>query len=211
MQTNFFGKLISWTRRAASPAPAAQIAYTPAVRKDDASLTAHARSLVLALGAEKLAERVQVRWNSRMRTTAGLACYEHSLITLNPRLAQFGDIEIEKTLRHELAHLLAHHRAGRRRISPHGEEWKLACADLGLPNEKRCHDLPLPRRTLPAKHHYRCPECAQLIKRVRPFRNRVACLDCCRAYNRGRYDDKFRLVKIQLPQVEEPQRDEMAA
>ncbi len=162
-------------------------------------LTAQARELLRPLDCEALAARIRVRWNPRMRTTAGLASYQHSLITLNPKLAQFGDAEIDKTLRHELAHLLAHHRAGRRRIAPHGAEWKKACVDLGLPDEKRCHDLPLPRRTLHAKHIYRCPACKQDIKRVRPFRRRVACLECCRAHNRGRYHEKFRLVKIAVP------------
>src|ERR1700687_2873461 len=40
--------------------------------------------------------------------------------------------EIERTLRHELAHLLAQFRVGRRRIAPHGAEWRRACRDLGI-------------------------------------------------------------------------------
>ena len=30
-------------------------------------------------------------------------------------------------------------------IAPHGAEWRQACRDLGIPNESRCHDLPLKR------------------------------------------------------------------
>jgi predicted SprT family Zn-dependent metalloprotease len=191
MQTDFFAKLISWTRPA-QPAP-------PAPNGDDAALTAQARELLRALGCEELAASVRVRWNPRMSTTAGLAVYQHCLVTLNPKLSQFGAAEMDKTLRHELAHLLARHRAGRRRIAPHGAEWKRACADLGLPGEKRCHDLPLPRRKVLARHIYRCPVCKQDIRRVRPFHRRVACLDCCRAHNRGRYHDRFRLVKVPAP------------
>ena len=67
-----------------------------------------------------------------MRSTAGMAYPRRSLVTLNPRLREFGDEEVDRTLRHELAHLLAHHRAGRRRIAPHGPEWARACRDLGL-------------------------------------------------------------------------------
>ena len=55
---------------------------------------------------------------------------------LNPRLKQLPvpqrASEIRRTLRHELAHLVAYVRAGRRRIKPHGEEWKQACKDLGI-------------------------------------------------------------------------------
>jgi predicted SprT family Zn-dependent metalloprotease len=40
--------------------------------------------------------------------------------------------EIDRTLRHELAHLLAQFRVGRRRIAPHGPEWRIACRDLGI-------------------------------------------------------------------------------
>ena len=193
MQTDFFAKLISWTRREMPVAHTQPPSVSP---PGDAALTAHARELLHPLGCATLAARIRVRWNPRMRTTAGLASYEHLLVTLNPKLVQFGDAEIDKTLRHELAHLLAHHRAGRRRIAPHGAEWKNACIDLGLPGEKRCHDLPLPRRTVKVKHIYRCPACREDIRRVRPFRRRVACLACCRAHNRGRYHEKFRLVKI---------------
>jgi predicted SprT family Zn-dependent metalloprotease len=192
MQLDFLTRLTKWTQRAA-PVERAKFSAN-----EDAVITAQARQLLLALGCDALAARVCVRWNARMRTTAGLANYRDALVTLNPKLAQFGDAEIDKTLRHELAHLLAHFRAGRRRIAPHGAEWKQACRDLGLPDEKRCHNLPLPRRNIARKHVYRCENCRQEIKRVRPFRRRVACLECCRAHNRGRYHENFRLVKIAL-------------
>ena len=125
-----------------------------------------------------------------------LAYPAKALVVLNPRLREFGDAEIERTLLHELAHVLAHHRAGRRRIAPHGPEWQRACRDLGMPDEKRCHDLPLPRRTLARPHAYRCPQCAAVIRRTRPLRRRVACFACCRTHSGGRYDERFRLVKI---------------
>ena len=191
-QLDFLTKLVARVRRE----PVASVPQAPIIAKGgDAALTAQARELLHDLNCAGLVARVTVRWNSRMRTTAGLASYQHSLITLNPKLVQFGEAEIDKTLRHELAHLLAHHRAGRRRIAPHGAEWKQACRDLGLPDEKRCHDLPLPRRKVAAKHIYQCPGCQLDIHRVKPFRRKVACLACCRAHSRGRYDDKFRLIK----------------
>ena len=158
-----------------------------------------ARVLACALGCATLAAKIRVCWNSRMRSTAGTAHAREAVISLNPRLRDFGEAEIDRTLRHELAHLLAHHRAGRRRIAPHGPEWKRACQDLCLPNEKRCHDLPLPRRVMNARHLYRCSHCALELKRVRPMRRKTACLACCRLHNRGRYDERFRFVKVREP------------
>src|SRR6478609_3460924 len=113
---------------------------------DPNPLQTRARGLLLRLGRHALADTIAVRWNPRMRSTAGLAYPGRSLITLNPRLRAFGEAEVDRTLLHELAHLLAHDRAGRRRIAPHGPEWRRACRDLGLDSEPRCHDLPLPRR-----------------------------------------------------------------
>src|SRR5450432_3371517 len=113
MQFDFFQKLISSMRVKAPQKPISSASG------DDDSLTNQARELLRGLACDALAARVRVRWNARMRTTAGLANFAHTLVTLNPKLAQFGEDEIDRTLRHELAHLLAHHRAGRRRIAPH--------------------------------------------------------------------------------------------
>jgi SprT protein len=131
-----------------------------------------------------------------MRSTAGTALASKALITLNPRLREFGSDEVDRTLRHELAHLLAHFRAGRRRIAAHGAEWQQACRDLGLIDEKRCHTLPLPRRQMQPKHFYRCTACATELRRVRPLRGKTACLACCRKHSGGKYDDRFRFVKM---------------
>jgi predicted SprT family Zn-dependent metalloprotease len=155
-----------------------------------------ARALLRGIGCSRLAAEVKVRWHSRLRTTAGQAYYTHCLVRMNPRLINFGMEEVDKTLRHELAHLVARFRAGRRRIDPHGPEWRQACRDLGLADEKRCHDLPLPRTRQRRRYRYRCPACRREYDRVRPFRRAVACLDCCRQHARGQYDDRYRLVKL---------------
>jgi len=165
---------------------------------DPNPLQTRARDLLLRLGRHALADKIAVRWNPRMRSTAGLAYPGRSLITLNPRLRAFGEAEVDRTLLHELAHLLAHDRAGRRRIAPHGPEWRRACRDLGLDSEPRCHDLPLPRRQVARKHTYRCPACHQLLHRVRPLRKKAACLACCRAHSGGRYDERFSLRKVKF-------------
>ena len=195
MQLDFFSRLTAWVRK---DSQVERLAPRAAGAREDAALTAQARQLASALGCTELAAKVTVRWNPRMRSTAGVANYARSLVSLNPKLLEFGEGEIDKTFRHELAHLVARCRAGRRKIDPHGAEWKRACRDLGIAGENRCHNLPLPRRQLQRKHVYRCPECRSEIRRVRPFRAKVACLACCRKHGNGRFDERFRLVKVRV-------------
>ena len=161
----------------------------------DIDLESKAREILYELGANKLACAIRVEWNSRLKTSAGRADYRHKLISLNPRLFEHPT-EIDRTLRHELAHILAQFRAGRRRILPHGSEWRKACRDLGIADEKRCHNLPFPAKRYVARFMYRCPNCRQEFPRVHRARRAVACLACCRADNGGEFDARFRLVLV---------------
>ena len=159
---------------------------------ETAALVPTARELLRALGAARIATELCVEWNLRLRTTAGRADYRQKLISLNPRLFEHP-AEIDRTLRHELAHILAQFRAGRRRILPHGEEWRTACRDLGIADEKRCHNLPFPASACVRRYLYKCPNCKCDFHRVRRIRRAVACLACCRAHNGGEFDARFRL------------------
>ena len=165
----------------------------PAISGRDSELEAKARELLRALNATSLARSVRVEWNSRLRSAAGRADFRCGLVSLNPRLVDHGDAEIDRTLRHELAHLLAQFRAGRRRISPHGAEWREACRDLGIADEARCHTLPFPVNRRTRRFIYICPNCRRDFPRVRRLRRAVACLPCCRAHNGGAFDKRFRL------------------
>jgi SprT protein len=151
-----------------------------------------AHNLLHANAADRIAADLRVEWNPRLKTAAGRADYRQKLISLNPRLIEHPT-EIDRTLRHELAHILAQFRAGRRRIPPHGVEWRQACLDLGIADEKRCHNLPFPTRTYAARFVYRCPDCRQEFPRIRRVRRAVACLACCRKHNSGDFDPRFRL------------------
>lgn len=162
----------------------------------DDALTRWCADACAALGLYGLADNVRVRWNPRMRTSAGRAFWPARVIELNPLLKAFAHEEIDRTLKHELAHLIAYQRAGRRRILPHGAEWRTACAQLGIPGEKACHSLPLPRRRQHRRLHYACPACLRVIQRVRPFPRRVACADCCRRHAGGRFDKRFILAPM---------------
>ena len=159
----------------------------------DPQLETEARELLRQHGANRLAARIHVSWNRRLQSAAGQANYRAASVTLNPRLRDHDIAEIDRTLRHELAHLLAQFRAGRRRIAPHGEEWREACRDLGIADEKRCHVLAFPIRRHRRRFVYRCPKCEWEITRARLFRRSSACLACCQAFNRGAYDRRFRL------------------
>jgi SprT protein len=160
------------------------------IRDVDLELKAH--ELLRALGASRIAADVRVEWNSRLKTCAGRANFRTKVVSLNPRLREHPT-EIERTLRHELAHFLAQFRTGRRRILPHGEEWRNACRDLGIGDEKRCHNLPFPIRERARRFIYKCPNCHGTFSRVRQIRRAIACLACCRAHSRGRFDARFRL------------------
>jgi SprT protein len=165
----------------------------------DEERTRVASVAALALGRARLAERLQVVWNPRLRTSAGRAWPGEARIELNPALVSFGDAEIRRTLLHELAHLIAHDRAGRRRIAPHGPEWRRACADLGIADESVRHRLPLRPVRQRRRFAYQCPACGAVIRRARRLRREVACLACCRAHAGGRFDRRFRMVEKPLP------------
>ncbi|MFL6529081.1 MAG: SprT-like domain-containing protein [Chthoniobacterales bacterium] len=168
----------------------------PSKRGRDETLETRARDILRSLGASAIASEVHVAWSGRLRSTAGRADYRRKLISLNPRLCEHGAPEIERTFLHELAHLLAHFRAGRRRIPPHGAQWRKACCDLGIAGEARCHALPFPVRRRQRPYLYRCPKCSREFPRVQQIRRGLACLACCRRFNHGRYDKRFQLKLV---------------
>ena len=157
------------------------------------ALKVRAASLLRALNAESLGARLRVEWNGQMRTTVGRADFRRCLISLNPALQRFGAAEIDRTLRHELAHLLAQFRFCKRRIRPHGREWRKACCDLGISGERAGHTLPLVGRSVPRRFIYHCQNCQGHFPRVRRIRRATACLACCRKFSGGNYDERFRL------------------
>ena len=164
-------------------------------RGRDAALEQVARELLRANNAARIASEIRVEWNPRLKSCAGRADYREKLISLNPQLDEHPH-EIDRTLRHELAHLLAQFRGGRRRIPPHGAEWRAACVDLGIDDEKRCHNLPFPFIERARRFLYQCPNCKRDFPRVRKIRRAIACLGCCRTHNGGEFDARFRLQLV---------------
>jgi len=185
----------AWARKpkAGLPSPARGISANT-----DGGLTEWCRENAELLGLPELARRVRVAWNSRMQTTAGRAWWPDRLIELNPKLKELSPEEVWRTLRHELAHLVAYERAGRRRIEVHGAEWRAACAELGIPDEQPFHSLPFKRKRLRRNFAYICPQCYTTIRRVKRIERMVACYDCCRKFNGGLFDTRFRLLEQKL-------------
>ncbi|MEE2808507.1 MAG: SprT-like domain-containing protein [Verrucomicrobiota bacterium] len=169
--------------------------------KFDNELTEKCRRMAGMVGLNELADQVKVFWNLRLSSTAGLAHHSNAQIDLNPRLERFAPTEPERTLLHELAHLIAHFRASGRRIKPHGPEWQSACLELGIPGEKRCHDLPLANRVIKRKLAYQCRCCGIIVPRVRKLSRDSACYPCCQKYNRGGYSRRFLLEKISIKEA----------
>jgi SprT protein len=163
----------------------------------DFELERKAREMLEALSASELASSVHVEWNARLFSAAGRADYRRKLVSLNPRLREHDAAEIDRTLRHELAHLLAQFRAGRRRVAPHGAEWRKACRDLGIADESRTHALPFPIQRRSRRFLYQCPRCGKEFPRVRRIRRAVACLECCRKFNRGKFESSAQLRLVQ--------------
>jgi predicted SprT family Zn-dependent metalloprotease len=184
------------------PAGASPRSYLHPRSGKDAALTLVAADLAREKGLAGLADTVAVSWNPRMRTAAGRAFAKDYRIELNPRLQDLPEgqreAELRNTFLHELAHLIAFARAGRRRIQPHGIEWQQACHDLGIPGEDRCHALDFKPRRHARKYAYTCPHCRAVIERVRRLSRRVACYKCCRALAKGQFDPRFQLVESRL-------------
>ncbi len=174
----------------------------PGLSGIDPVLTQEARKWLRDLGCVPASQRIQVVWNPRLKTTAGTACVYTTRIELNPRLHQIGEPQIQRTLRHEVAHVIAHARAGRRanQLQTHGPEWRHACAELGIGGEPAFHDLPFERKTMARKYTYECPGCGLIVDRVRKFGRFTACYQCCKTKNHGQYDAKyqFRMVDQRL-------------
>jgi SprT protein len=168
---------------------------SPERRGRDAVLEKQARDWLDRLGLHEGAMKLRVEWNRKLRSTAGYAKWPMWKVELNPLLEDFPG-QVDRTLKHELAHLIAYARAGRKRIDPHGKEWRKACADLGIPDESARHTLPLPRSRQTRNYTYQCPSCAVKVERVRKFQRHTACLACCRKHNQGRYDARFQFTLI---------------
>ncbi len=114
-------------------------------------------------GAPDLVHTLQVVWNGRLTRSLGRCLPSRAQIWLNPQLAEGHEELLVEVLCHEVAHaaVFALHR---RRVSPHGKEWKHLMRLAGYTPRAtyRPGDCGLPVLPVRRPGHrflHRCPTC----------------------------------------------------
>jgi SprT protein len=105
-------------------------------------LAARARSRTLALLGQIPKASIEVRFDLRGKTAGQVRIRARGqfLIRYNPDLLKRGGADfLDRTVPHEVAHVLAYHRHGPN-IRPHGPEWQRIMRQLGA-EPTRCHDF----------------------------------------------------------------------
>ena len=110
-----------------------------------------------------------IEWR-RYRTTAGIAYYRRNAIGLSIYVLQTPE-QVQTTLIHEYAHLLAVHRHGAKAAN-HGQAWRQAMLDLGAEPIVK-HRYEVERNPARQRVIYRCLACHKEFERKRRLpRNR---------------------------------------
>jgi predicted SprT family Zn-dependent metalloprotease len=92
---------------------------------------------------------------------------------------------IQDTLAHEMIHYWLWHN---KKPFGHTAEFKAKMRSMGV---SRYNPVPMKKNW---KHAYSCPKCQNQIQTFRKLAGKVACLDCCKKYNGGKYHVDFELV-----------------
>ncbi len=97
-------------------------------------------------------ENVHIRFNSKMRSRAGLCKPHQRIVELNPHLLQDPKI-LEEVLIHELCHLAVGLRWPY--AQAHGKKWQALMLRCGF-EPKRCHNLPVTKRRMHRRWEFQC-------------------------------------------------------
>jgi len=137
------------------------------------------------MGKHKLDDRGwYFDWDRGVRRF-GCTHYGTKRITLSRHLTELNsEKEVKQVILHEIAHALAGFEAA------HGPVWASTVRQIGG-SARRTHSAETP----PSKLIATCRKCGRHSFRERqPNRGvHVACVDCCRKYNRGRYSVDYAL------------------
>lgn len=87
---------------------------------------------------------VRVRWNARLRTSAGRAFVQSGRVELNPHLLEQSPGQLRTVLVHEVAHVAAARLFGAHQPA-HGRHWR-GLMRLAGETPSITHDMPVPRR-----------------------------------------------------------------
>lgn len=99
-----------------------------------------------------------------LRVSAGLARYHDKTIVLSARILTTFE-RLERTLKHEYAHLMAVARHGRKAAN-HGPHWQAAMIELGCEPVVR-HTYEVQRNERRQEVGYRCKGCGTLVTRTK--------------------------------------------
>ena len=143
-------------------------------------------ALAEAIGRFPMSYVPALEWR-RYSVTAGMAHYQHGLISLSAVVLKDPE-HIRETLLHEYAHLLAYDRHGRKGTG-HGKHWKQAMVDLGL-EPKVHHHYEVTRNQSRQVVVYRCKKCGVSFERKRQFQRR-------KKYFHQRCGGQITLVEVQ--------------
>lgn len=118
----------------------------------------------------------------------GFCNYRKKRITLSRHFVELNPWEGADAVKNLALHEIAHALAGPR--THHGPAWKKVAQAIGCTGA-RCHAAVMPER----QYVYECPNGHQ-VKRHRLIKDRpLACSVCCRTYNKGKFDERFLLVR----------------
>ncbi len=141
----------------------------------------------------------ELRWNARLRTSAGRFFAGKRKRLFSPGRAPLIEIasylleeqDPETHVRETIAHEMIHYWLWvRRRPYGHTEEFYAKMQQMGA---RRYN--PVPRRR-PYRYVYGCLHCQSRFQ-SRKVLGRLACAQCCKSHGNGKYDERFRLVLIQ--------------
>ena len=138
-----------------------------------------------------------LKWNSRLRSSAGrFIPGSRKYVDLYPPKIEIASYLLEeadaaKHMYDTMAHEMIHYWLWVRRVLyGHTPEFLSKMKQMGV---SRYNPVP---RIRPYKYMYFCGSCEKTF----PARKRLgtlACLACCKVYNKGRYDVRFKLVLSQ--------------
>ena len=93
---------------------------------------------------------------------------------------------LREILKHEMIHLWLHVQG---KPCGHTAEFRQKAHEVGQPKTRHGIDLPRPR----TGWLYTCGQCGRETLRRRRTSRAMACGICCRQFNRGKYDERFKL------------------
>ena len=129
----------------------------------------------------------EIRWTNAKKTY-GYCDYGRRTLGFSKVLTDLNsEEEFTDVVLHEIAHALAPIEAN------HGKEWKRIAKRIGA-NPTRCYSNEVVRP--PSLYITKCNHCGSVgSKNRRPRGTKtMACGNCCRKYNGGKYSDKYLLT-----------------